>query len=149
MEQTTLSDTKEVSLPVIQPAPQPSVSDQVFNALQQRILTLELPPQTKISEADVSKKMGVSRQPVREAFKRLAKLGFLIIRPQMRRQKEHTAKVAGMKKGDKVVTAGGLIGKVVKVKDDNEIEVELSEGVKVRVVQNTIAQVLSKTEPAK
>ena len=82
MEQTTLSDTKEVSLPVIQPAPQPSVSDQVFNALQQRILTLELPPQTKISEADVSKKMGVSRQPVREAFKRLAKLGFLIIRPQ-------------------------------------------------------------------
>jgi len=82
MEQTTLSGTKEVSLPVIQTAPQPSVSDQVFDALQQRILTLELPPQTRISEADVSKKMGVSRQPVREAFKRLAKLGFLIIRPQ-------------------------------------------------------------------
>jgi DNA-binding GntR family transcriptional regulator len=82
MDQTTLSDTKEVSLPVIQLAPQPTVSDQVFNALQQRILTLELPPKTKISEADVSKKMGVSRQPVREAFKRLAKLGFLIIRPQ-------------------------------------------------------------------
>ena len=82
MEQTTLCGTKEVSLPVIQPAPQPSVSDQVFDALQQRILTLELPPQTRISEADVSKKMGVSRQPVREAFKRLAKLGFLIIRPQ-------------------------------------------------------------------
>tara|TARA_B110000211_G_scaffold10482_2_gene11054 strand:+ start:125 stop:850 length:726 start_codon:yes stop_codon:yes gene_type:complete len=82
MEQTTLCGTKEVSLPVIQPAPQPSVSDQVFDALQQRILTLELQPQTRISEADVSKKMGVSRQPVREAFKRLAKLGFLIIRPQ-------------------------------------------------------------------
>lgn len=74
--------TSEVSLPVIQPAPQPTVSEQVFNILQQRILTLELPPQTKISEADVSKKMGVSRQPVREAFKRLAKLGFLNIRPQ-------------------------------------------------------------------
>ena len=82
MDQTALSDTREVSLPVIQPVPQPTVSDQVFNALQQRILTLELPPQTKISEAEVSKKMGVSRQPVREAFKRLAKLGFLNIRPQ-------------------------------------------------------------------
>ncbi|GLT12580.1 GntR family transcriptional regulator [Sulfitobacter porphyrae] len=82
MDQTALPDISEVSLPVIQPAPQPTVSDQVFNALQQRILTLELPPQTKISEADVSKKMGVSRQPVREAFKRLAKLGFLNIRPQ-------------------------------------------------------------------
>jgi DNA-binding GntR family transcriptional regulator len=82
MVQTVLPDTSEVSLPLIQPAPQPTVSEQVFNILQQRILTLELPPQTKISEADVSKKMGVSRQPVREAFKRLAKLGFLNIRPQ-------------------------------------------------------------------
>ncbi|MDB9706967.1 GntR family transcriptional regulator [Planktotalea frisia] len=82
MVQTVLPDTSEMSLPLIQPAPQPTVSEQVFNILQQRILTLELPPQTKISEADVSKKMGVSRQPVREAFKRLAKLGFLNIRPQ-------------------------------------------------------------------
>jgi DNA-binding GntR family transcriptional regulator len=82
MDQTALSDARAVSLPVIQPAPQPTVSDQVFNALQQRILSLELQPQTKISEAEVSKKMGVSRQPVREAFKRLAKLGFLNIRPQ-------------------------------------------------------------------
>jgi preprotein translocase subunit YajC len=47
------------------------------------------------------------------------------------------------------VTQGGLIGKVSKVKEDNEIEVEVSDGVKVRVVQSTIAQVLSKTEPAK
>lgn len=82
MDQTALSDIKDVSLPVIQPALPPTISDQVFNALQQRILTLELAPQTKISEAEVSKKMGVSRQPVREAFKRLAKLGFLTIRPQ-------------------------------------------------------------------
>lgn len=69
-------------LPVIRQAPQPTVADQVFNALQQRILTLQLPPNTKISEADVAQQMGVSRQPVREAFKRLAKLGFLLIRPQ-------------------------------------------------------------------
>ena len=79
---TVSSDTSELSLPIIQPTPQPTVSDQVFDVLQQRILTLELPPQTKISEAEVARKMGVSRQPVREAFKRLAKLGFLYIRPQ-------------------------------------------------------------------
>ena len=57
--------------------------------------------------------------------------------------------VAALRRGDQVVTQGGLIGKVAKVKDDNEIEVELAEGVKVRVVQSTIASVLSKTEPAK
>ncbi|MGH1578760.1 preprotein translocase subunit YajC, partial [Planktotalea sp.] len=51
-------------------------------------------------------------------------------------------------RGDQVVTQGGLIGKVSKVKDDNEIEVELAENVKVRVVQSTIANVINKTEPA-
>ena len=56
--------------------------------------------------------------------------------------------VTALRRGDQVVTQGGLIGKVVKVKEDNELEVELAEGVKVRVVQSTIAQVLSKTEPA-
>ena len=76
------ADADAVDLPVIRQTPQPTVADQVFDALQQRILTLELPPQTKISEAEVARKMGVSRQPVREAFKRLAKLGFLDIRPQ-------------------------------------------------------------------
>jgi DNA-binding GntR family transcriptional regulator len=60
----------------------PSVADQVFDELHANILSLTLSPRTKISEAEVAKKMGVSRQPVREAFKRLAKLGFLIIRPQ-------------------------------------------------------------------
>ena len=48
-----------------------------------------------------------------------------------------------------MVTQGGLIGKVTKVKEENEIEVEVADGVKVRVLQNTIAQVLSKTEPTK
>ena len=57
--------------------------------------------------------------------------------------------VEALRRGDQVVTQGGLIGKVAKDKDDNEIEFELAEGVKVRVVRSTIAQVLNKTEPAK
>lgn len=60
----------------------PTISDHVFDEMRMRILRLELPPQAKISEAEVATQMGVSRQPVREAFKRLAKLGFLVIRPQ-------------------------------------------------------------------
>ncbi|SFR46623.1 GntR family transcriptional regulator [Litoreibacter janthinus] len=71
-------------LPLIRQSTAPTVADQIFSALQTRILTLELPPRTKISETEVAKAMGVSRQPVREAFKRLAKLGFLTIRPQSR-----------------------------------------------------------------
>jgi len=74
---------------------------------------------------------------------------FLLIRPQQKKVKEHQKMVEALRRGDQVVTQGGLIGKVTKVKEDNELEVELAEGVKVRVVQNTIAQVLSKTEPAK
>lgn len=74
---------------------------------------------------------------------------FLLIRPQQKKLKEHTGMVEALRRGDQVVTQGGLIGKVSKVKEDNEIEVELGEGVKVRVVKSTIAQVLSKTEPAK
>lgn len=60
----------------------PTVSEQVFNYLHERILTLELPPGTKMSEVEVSKQMDISRQPVREAFFRLSQLGFLLIRPQ-------------------------------------------------------------------
>jgi len=74
---------------------------------------------------------------------------FLLIRPQQKKVKEHQAMVEALRRGDQVITQGGLIGKVVKVKDDNEIEVELSENVKVRVVKSTIATVMSKTEPAK
>jgi|TARA_B100001059_G_scaffold27060_1_gene21877 preprotein translocase subunit YajC len=74
---------------------------------------------------------------------------FLLIRPQQKKVKQHQNMVASLRRGDQVVTQGGLMGKVTKVKEENEIEVEVAEGVKVRVVQNTIAQVLSKTEPAK
>lgn len=73
---------------------------------------------------------------------------FLIIRPQQKKVKEHRAMVAALRRGDQVVTQGGLIGKVSKVKDDSEIEVEIAEGVRVRVIRATITQVLSKTEPA-
>ena len=74
---------------------------------------------------------------------------FLLIRPQQKKVKEHQAMVAALRRGDQVVTQGGIIGKVVKVKEDGEVEVEIADGVKVRVVQSTIATVVSKTEPAK
>ncbi len=73
---------------------------------------------------------------------------FLLIRPQQRKLKTHRAMVENLRRGDQVVTQGGLIGKVSKVKDDDEIEVELAANIKVRVVKSTIAQVVSKTEPA-
>jgi len=73
---------------------------------------------------------------------------FLLIRPQQKKLKDHQKMVEGLRRGDQVVTQGGLIGKVTKVKEQNELEVELSEGVKVRVVQSTIASVINKTEPA-
>ena len=73
---------------------------------------------------------------------------FLLIRPQQKKLKEHQKMVEALRRGDQVITQGGLIGKVTKVKDDNEIEVELAEGVKVRIVQSTITNVINKTEPA-
>ena len=73
---------------------------------------------------------------------------FLLIRPQQRKVKTHRAMVENLRRGDQVVTQGGLIGKVSKVKDDDEVEVELAANIKVRVVKSTIAQVVSKTEPA-
>jgi len=73
---------------------------------------------------------------------------FLLIRPQQKKAREHREMVAALRRGDQVVTQGGLIGKVTKVKDDaNEIEVEVAKDVRVRVVQSTISQVLNKTEP--
>ncbi len=71
---------------------------------------------------------------------------FLILRPQQKRMKEHRAMVAGLKRGDQVITQGGLIGKVSDVKDD-EISVELAQGVKVRVVRSAVTQVVNKTTP--
>ncbi|MFQ5623987.1 MAG: preprotein translocase subunit YajC [Paracoccaceae bacterium] len=73
---------------------------------------------------------------------------FLMIRPQQKKAKEHRAMVEAVRRGDQVITQGGLIGKVTKVKEDNEIEVEIAKGVKVRVVKSTLSTVLSKTEPS-
>ncbi|MCZ4353780.1 preprotein translocase subunit YajC [Roseovarius aestuarii] len=73
---------------------------------------------------------------------------FLLIRPQQKKLKAHRAMVEAVRRGDQVITQGGLIGKISKVKDDDEVEVEIATGVKVRVVKSTIAQVVSKTEPA-
>lgn len=72
---------------------------------------------------------------------------FLLIRPQQKKMKEHRAMVEALRKGDRVVTQGGMIGKVTRVQD-NELEIEVATGVKVRVVRHTIAEVRSKTEPA-
>ncbi len=70
------------ALSVLEPIQRSSVADSVFEELHRQILCLELPPGTKLSEFDVARALGVSRQPVRDAFYRLSKLGFLTIRPQ-------------------------------------------------------------------
>ncbi|QGZ33351.1 preprotein translocase subunit YajC [Stappia indica] len=74
---------------------------------------------------------------------------FLIIRPQRQRMKQHQELVANLRRGDTVVTAGGLIGKVSKVVDDSEVQLELAEGLKVRAVRSMITEVRSKSEPVK
>ncbi|MEX3016371.1 preprotein translocase subunit YajC [Gymnodinialimonas hymeniacidonis] len=73
---------------------------------------------------------------------------FFLIRPQQKKVKEHQAMVEALRRGDEVVTQGGLIGKITKVKDDTEVEVEIAKDVRIRVLRPTIAQVRSKTEPA-
>ena len=74
---------------------------------------------------------------------------FLMIRPQQRRMKAHQAQIAAVKKGDRVVTGGGLIGKVIKV-GDNEVEIELGTNVRVTAVKSTLTQVgnPAETKPA-
>ena len=68
----------------------------------------------------------------------------LVLRPQNRRMKDHRDSIAAVKKGDEVITAGGIRGRVTKVSDD-EAEVEIAQGVKVRVVKSTITQILQPT----
>ncbi len=72
---------------------------------------------------------------------------FLMIRPQQKKMKEHRSMVESLRKGDQIVTAGGLIGKVFKVKEDGIVEVDLNDNVRVKVRQGTIADVINKTEP--
>ncbi len=68
---------------------------------------------------------------------------FLLIRPQQKKVKQHRAMVEALRRGDQVQTQGGLIGRITKVKDEGEVEVEIAQGVKVRVVRSTIAHVIS------
>lgn len=74
---------------------------------------------------------------------------FLLLRPQQQRMKAHREMVANIRRGDTVVTAGGIIGKVIKVKEDGEIEVEIAENTRVRVVKGTVSEVRVKGEPVK
>ena len=66
---------------------------------------------------------------------------FLIIRPQMRQQKVHRERIAAVKKGDQVVTAGGLVGKVIKV-DEQYAEIEIAQGVRVKALKSTIGDIV-------
>ena len=74
---------------------------------------------------------------------------FLLIRPQQKRAKEHKNMVESLRRGDQVITAGGMVAKVTKVKEGEEIQVEIAEGVRVTIYRSTITTVLSKSEPAK
>jgi preprotein translocase subunit YajC len=73
---------------------------------------------------------------------------FLLIRPQQKKMKAHKALIEALRRGDRVVTAGGLLGTVTKVVSDTEIQVEVADGVRVRIVKATIQDVLAKTELA-
>ena len=73
---------------------------------------------------------------------------FLIIRPQQKKAKDHKAMVEALRRGDKVVTSGGLIGTVAKVVTEREIMLEIADGVRVRVMRGMIAEVTARTEPA-
>jgi len=75
---------------------------------------------------------------------------FLLIRPQQKRAKQHRELLASIRRGDKIVTTGGLTGTVIKVTDDvDTVDVEIAKGVKVQIVRAMIADVRGKTEPAK
>jgi preprotein translocase subunit YajC len=74
---------------------------------------------------------------------------FLILRPQQKRAKQHQEMVKNLRRGDNVITSGGLVGKVTKVVDDDQVEIEIADGVRVRQVKSMIADVRVKGEPVK
>jgi len=73
---------------------------------------------------------------------------FLIIRPQQKKAKDHKAMIEALRRGDKVVTSGGLIGTVAKVLNEREVSLEIADGVRVRAMRSMIAEVMARTEPA-
>ena len=74
---------------------------------------------------------------------------FLILRPQQKRVKQHAEMVKNVRKGDTVITSGGLVGRVTKVVDDDQIEVEVADGVRIRQMRQMISDVRAKGEPVK
>ncbi|MBB4120186.1 preprotein translocase subunit YajC [Martelella radicis] len=74
---------------------------------------------------------------------------FLLIRPQRRQAKKRQETLAAIRRGDQVVTGGGIVGKVIKVVDDTELEVEIAEGVRIRIMRSYVSEVRVKGEPVK
>jgi preprotein translocase subunit YajC len=74
---------------------------------------------------------------------------FLLIRPQQKKMKQHKEMLSAVRRGDKVVTGGGIIGTVTRVVDDHELSVEIAKGVRVKVQRGTISGIIAKTEPVK
>ena len=74
---------------------------------------------------------------------------FLILRPQQKRVKQHAEMVKNVRKGDTVITSGGLVGRVTKVVDDDQIEIEVADGVRIRQMRQMISDVRAKGEPVK
>ena len=74
---------------------------------------------------------------------------FLILRPQQKRVKDHQSLVSQLRRGDTVVTSGGLGGKITKVIDDNEVEMQIAEGIRVRQLRQMVTEVRAKGEPVK
>ncbi len=73
---------------------------------------------------------------------------FLLIRPQQKKQKDHRTMLDALRRGDRIVTGGGILGSVNRVVSAEEVEVDIASGIRVRVLRNTIASVLAKPDPA-
>ena len=73
---------------------------------------------------------------------------FLLIRPQQKRQKEHQAKLSNIRRGDRIITGGGIYGQVAKITEDNELMVEVAEGVRLKIARATVMDVVTKPNPA-
>ena len=72
---------------------------------------------------------------------------FLLIRPQQKKQKDHKSMLEALRRGDRVVTGGGIIGTVARADNPEEVTVDIADGVRVRVVRSTITSVLAKPDP--
>lgn len=74
---------------------------------------------------------------------------FLLIRPQQKKAKEHKALISAIKRGDRIVTSGGILGVVTKVIDNGEVQLEIADGVRIRILRASISDVVNRSEPAR